>query len=38
MSTHSWDPQQYLRFGDERSRPFDDLLARVEPHMPEEPG
>lgn len=37
MSTHSWDPQQYLRFGDERSRPFDDLLARVEPHMPEEP-
>jgi trans-aconitate 2-methyltransferase len=24
-----WDPGQYLRFGDERSRPFADLLARV---------
>ncbi|MDQ4007000.1 MAG: methyltransferase domain-containing protein [Actinomycetota bacterium] len=26
---HSWDPQTYLAFGDERSRPFADLLARV---------
>ena len=25
----SWDPQQYQRFSDERSRPFFDLLARV---------
>jgi len=24
-----WDPAHYLRFGDERSRPFVDLLARV---------
>ena len=24
-----WDPEQYLRFADERSRPFLDLLARV---------
>ena len=24
-----WDPPQYLRFGDERSRPFVDLVARV---------
>ena len=24
-----WDPQQYQRFNDERSRPFFDLLARV---------
>lgn len=24
-----WDPATYLRFGDERSRPFFDLLARV---------
>jgi trans-aconitate 2-methyltransferase len=24
-----WDPEQYLRFADERSRPFHDLLSRV---------
>ena len=24
-----WDPQEYLRFSDERGRPFRDLLARV---------
>ena len=24
-----WDPQEYLRFSDERGRPFVDLLARV---------
>jgi trans-aconitate 2-methyltransferase len=24
-----WDPRQYRRFGDERARPFFDLLARV---------
>src|SRR4051812_34251225 len=24
-----WDPEQYLRFSDERARPFRDLLARV---------
>ena len=31
-----WDPEQYLRFADERARPFHDLLARVgatEPHL-----
>ncbi|MFC8733687.1 methyltransferase domain-containing protein [Luteimicrobium sp. NPDC057192] len=29
-----WDPAHYLRFSDERSRPFHDLLARVpgDPH------
>jgi len=27
--THSWDPEQYLRYVDERGRPFVDLLARV---------
>ncbi|RYJ05524.1 MAG: methyltransferase domain-containing protein, partial [Actinomycetales bacterium] len=24
-----WDPTQYLRFSDERGRPFVDLVARV---------
>jgi len=27
--TATWDPEQYLRYGDERGRPFADLLARV---------
>jgi trans-aconitate 2-methyltransferase len=28
-----WDPEQYLRYGDERGRPFTELLARVgHPH------
>ena len=26
---HTWDPDRYLTFADERSRPFVDLLARV---------
>ena len=29
-----WDPAQYGRFGDERSRPFADLLARVQARDP----
>jgi trans-aconitate 2-methyltransferase len=29
-----WDPSTYLRFGDERSRPFVDLLARVPAERP----
>ena len=29
-----WDPGQYQHFGDERSRPFFDLLARVAPVDP----
>ena len=28
MST-TWDPEQYLRFADERARPFYDLVARI---------
>ncbi|WP_035795307.1 methyltransferase domain-containing protein [Kitasatospora mediocidica] len=29
MTTPHWDPAQYLRFADERTRPLHDLLARV---------
>ena len=27
--SNRWDPAQYARFADHRSRPFVDLLARV---------
>ncbi|MCW2792736.1 MAG: Trans-aconitate 2-methyltransferase, partial [Nocardioides sp.] len=27
--THSWDPERYLTYADERGRPFVELLARV---------
>jgi trans-aconitate 2-methyltransferase len=29
MSEHTWDPERYLAYADERARPFADLLARV---------
>ncbi|MEV0006180.1 trans-aconitate 2-methyltransferase [Micromonospora sp. NPDC050980] len=29
-----WDPNAYLRYGDERSRPFVDLLARIGANRP----
>lgn len=29
-----WDPASYLRYSDERSRPFHDLVARVPAHRP----
>ncbi|MDN5685404.1 MAG: methyltransferase domain-containing protein [Brachybacterium sp.] len=32
---HAWGPEQYLKFGDERGRPFTDLLARVDAEAPE---
>jgi trans-aconitate 2-methyltransferase len=32
--TGRWDPVQYLRFGDERSRPFFDLVGRVGAERP----
>ncbi|WP_371479838.1 methyltransferase domain-containing protein [Kitasatospora sp. NBC_00315] len=35
--TVHWDPAQYLRFADERTRPLHDLLARV-PALPHEPA
>jgi trans-aconitate 2-methyltransferase len=31
---HSWDPDRYLLFADERGRPFVDLLARVGAEAP----
>ncbi|MFJ3790319.1 methyltransferase domain-containing protein [Kitasatospora sp. NPDC090091] len=37
MNTPHWDPEQYLRFADERTRPLHDLLARV-PTLPHEPA
>ena len=30
-----WDPQQYLVFGDERSRPFVDLVRRIDVESPQ---
>ncbi len=33
---HSWDPDQYLSYADERGRPFVDLLARVGATSPRE--
>lgn len=30
----AWDPEQYLRYGEERARPFTDLLARVKARRP----
>lgn len=34
MTAPVWDPQQYLRHADHRTRPFHDLLA----HVPDPPG
>ncbi|MGZ4498402.1 MAG: trans-aconitate 2-methyltransferase [Nocardioides sp.] len=33
--THTWDPDRYLAYADERGRPFVDLLARVGADAPE---
>ena len=28
-AAHTWDPERYLTYADERGRPFVELLARV---------
>jgi trans-aconitate 2-methyltransferase len=32
--THRWDPDAYLRYADERGRPFTELLSRVDSDRP----
>ena len=32
--SHTWDPDRYLAYADERGRPFVDLLARVPAESP----
>src|SRR3954451_23051961 len=32
--THSWDPDRYLVYADERGRPFVELLARIGARAP----
>jgi trans-aconitate 2-methyltransferase len=34
MGAHTWDPDRYLTYADERGRPFVDLLNRVPAHAP----
>lgn len=34
-AAHTWDPQQYLAYADERGRPFVELVARVGAQRPE---
>lgn len=34
MTAPRWDPAQYVRYADERSRPFHDLIARVAAEEP----
>lgn len=31
---HTWNPEQYLRYGDERARPYLDLTARIAARSP----
>lgn len=33
-TTHSWDPDRYLTYADERGRPFVELLARIAAERP----
>lgn len=34
MSRHSWDPDRYLVYADERGRPFADLIGRIDAAEP----
>ena len=34
MTTHSWDPDRYLTYADERGRPFVDLTGRIAADRP----
>ena len=34
-TTHTWDPERYLAYADERGRPFVELLARVGAREPD---
>ena len=31
---HTWDPDRYLAYADERGRPFLDLIARIDAESP----
>ena len=34
MSSHTWDPERYLTYADERGRPFVDLITRIDAEAP----
>lgn len=34
MTTHTWDPERYLTYADERGRPFVDLITRIDADTP----
>ena len=31
---HTWDPERYLTYADERGRPFVDLISRIDAESP----
>src|SRR5687768_6936706 len=33
--THTWDPDRYLTYADERGRPFVDLISRIDAESPQ---
>jgi trans-aconitate 2-methyltransferase len=32
---HTWDPDRYLAYADERGRPFVDLISRIDADVPQ---